>query len=82
MQIFVQKNAKNLLFSYLFCNFALQNAFDNAIAPDAARGIKATRVSALPTTNATLVCVGDPNKIGADCTDPTNHGKQLNRYTK
>ena len=36
----------------------------NAIASDDARVIKATRASALhPTTNTTLVCVGDPKIV-------------------
>ena len=35
-------------------------AFDYAVARIALGAIKATRVSALPTTNISLVCVGDP----------------------
>ena len=35
-------------------------AFGNAVAQMALGAIKATRASALPTTNTLLVCVGDP----------------------
>ena len=37
-------------------------AFGNAVARIALGAIRATRASALPTTNTSLVCVGDPGK--------------------